>query len=64
MFFFCEFLSAVIEGHSFKSLCMFQVEFFFSFIKSRSLKIRSHILAHIPSTVGPGKEALTFTSES
>ena len=29
----------------------------FSFIKSRSLKIRSHV----PPTVGPGKEGLTST---
>ena len=29
----------------------------FSFIKSRSLKIR----CHVPSTVGPGKENLTST---
>ena len=36
---------------------MYQVTFF-SFIKSGSLKIRSHV----PSTVGPVKEGLTFTS--
>ena len=35
---------------------MFQVTFL-SFIKSRSLKIRSHT----PSVVGPGKEDLTST---
>ena len=32
----------------------------FSFIKSRSLKIR----CHIPSTVGPEKESLTSTLRS
>ena len=37
----------------------FQV-IFFSFIKSRSLKIRFHV----PSTVGPGKEGLTSTQGS
>ena len=37
-------------------MCTFDVTFF-SFIKSRSLKIRYHV----PSTVEPGKESLTFT---
>ena len=51
-----EFLSAVIEGPIFLNLYMFQVTFF-SFVKSRSLKIRSHV----PSTLGPGKDGLTST---
>ena len=46
---------------------MFDISYFvyvrchiFSFIKSRSLKIRYHFR----STVGPGKESLTSTLES
>ena len=53
---FCEFFSAVNRRLYFLNLCMFQVTFV-SFIKSRSLKIRSHV----PSTVGSGEEGLTST---
>ena len=53
---FCEFLFAVIEDRIFGiCVCSNSKSHFFPFIKSRSLKIRSHI----PSTVGPGKEGLT-----
>ena len=41
----------------FLNLCVFQVTFLFSFIKSRPLTIRSHV----PSTVEPGKQGLTST---
>ena len=41
----------------FLNLCMFQVTFFFSFIKSTLLKIRSHV----PSTVWRGKEGITLS---
>ena len=47
------------DGRIFNS-CVCLKSHFFSFIKSRSLKIRSHV----PSTVGPGKEGVTSTEGS
>ena len=49
--FLCEFLSAVIE------ICVCSKSHSFLFIKSKSLKIRSHL----SSTIGPGKEGLAST---
>ena len=52
-------MSAVTEGRIFKS-CVCSRSHFFSFIKSGSLTIRSHV----PSKVGSGNDGLTTTQRS